>query len=482
MELNTRIISILEHLIEESQLSINYLIKKFTVSSRTIRYDIEKINQILEENNLDKIVKKGEIFYLEKTKSIQLYKDLLLFHSHLSIEDRCDYILLYLLMNRKIILESLVKELNVTRRTLNNDLKKIKIKLSKLNIKIENLKEQGLSLTGPERIIRAFFIKLFVKFYIGKNTLPLAQKKFIDSFIEKIDIEPIDHFCSDLNKNFFYVSNYVYSAIIVILTMAKLRNKKYSVPEKEMENIKKIKESKTFALISDLLPLELKKHLDSFDIIMLVTTITNSSYTPFTYEEFSKNIFINFIKDIKSQLNISFHISAEFIDKAYELIKIGVYKTEMNIIEKNFSINRFPITRTSLYNLIKDIIHRYFPNFHEEDIISLTILFKNFIDIKMPSFYKKNLIIIDTSNDNWIGNIVKNNLNLLFHVEKIEIVPIYELKNFFNEHKNVNFDLIVSLDDFDINIDTEIPILKVNFFEIYSNPYCLEGLKLLRKF
>ena len=94
------------------------------LKKRSILANIKVINKFLQSKNLNGIIRQNESFFIDKDEAFKI-KSLKL---NISIDnnERKDYIILKLLLFNSIKLNNSFTELDITRRTLNYDMKKIK--------------------------------------------------------------------------------------------------------------------------------------------------------------------------------------------------------------------------------------------------------------------------------------------------------------------------------------------------------------------
>ena len=165
--LNRRCITIIEMLMESKILTVNEISKCLGVSERTIRYDIDKINFFLMQNNLKMITKKaGKGIYLEantndKNNIRYAIKNMNTYNYIMSENERIKYILCLLLKSNKYVtIDSMARELSVCRSTIIKDLDKVKAWLKTKNIDVISKKAHGIKIEANEGDIRKAIISL----------------------------------------------------------------------------------------------------------------------------------------------------------------------------------------------------------------------------------------------------------------------------------------------------------------------------------
>lgn len=146
MFLNDREVKILEKLYHEQEIELDKLSEEFEISTRMIRYNIEKINTALLFFNMPilKRVKKSTfrfVKYVDKNKLMELVKEV----KPLEKKNRQYLIELMLLINKEVLnITKLSKYFDVTRITINSDIKDIKKKLSSKGISL--ISEDGVKI------------------------------------------------------------------------------------------------------------------------------------------------------------------------------------------------------------------------------------------------------------------------------------------------------------------------------------------------
>lgn len=179
-----RMLDILKIILEnEGKASYKYLAKNLYINERSIRYDIDKINEILFENHFIEIEKKpkGELFYSD----LNILSDVIsFFQKNISIDEIKDEIVLFkTLFQEKLNLKDLCEELEVSRTTIKNIVREIREKLEKYNLKLEIEIQKGLILVGDEVNIRTAQLKFLNKYF---NYFSSKHSEFIKKLLDEI--------------------------------------------------------------------------------------------------------------------------------------------------------------------------------------------------------------------------------------------------------------------------------------------------------
>lgn len=163
--MNKRLISIINELVElNKSISISDLAKKYQVSERTIRNDLNLIQEILAKNNLSALAF-GANGYVNREKDFPCIKEHLsstdFYQYKLSKEERKILAASILISSTEYItLSTIADQLFVSRATVINDLDGVKKYLSKGNLTVLSHPNKGLRVEGQESDKREFLIQI----------------------------------------------------------------------------------------------------------------------------------------------------------------------------------------------------------------------------------------------------------------------------------------------------------------------------------
>jgi lichenan operon transcriptional antiterminator len=170
--MNSRQFNLLTYLIgEEEPITGQYLAKQIQVTSRTVRNDLKVIDHFLSSESLGASIKslkgKGYILEVENEQVFNEYlKSCIEEDEQLPIEpeDRVHFLVKkFLLESHFIKIEDLADELYVSRSTLQNDLRDVKVVLDRYNLCLEKRPSYGLKVIGKEKDIREAISDLLFK-------------------------------------------------------------------------------------------------------------------------------------------------------------------------------------------------------------------------------------------------------------------------------------------------------------------------------
>lgn len=205
MTLSNRGSSILKILsMSEGKGNIKSLAESLELAERTIRYELEKIDDYLLSRNMKPLERTfgGNIFFEEYENFTQQAENLPS-ESMMDTHERRNYIFFKALFKEKINLTKLCEELDISRTTIKNDVKYLREELSKNNISLRAYQE-GLILEGTENDIRREQLK-FLKRYSNSMFYDTSQirtktEKIIEEYIKSVDFKVIKSFIDNVQK------------------------------------------------------------------------------------------------------------------------------------------------------------------------------------------------------------------------------------------------------------------------------------------
>lgn len=157
--LNERCNKILNILLEQHEpITINEISERLNVSNRTVRYDLEELDDFFKQYDDIKIHKRtGVGIWLEYSESkrnylLNLADSNKTYIKPFSTEERKYYIIKQLIQANDIIkMQNLANELYVSRVTVHNDLEAVEEWLSKFDLKLIKKQNYGLQISGEEK-------------------------------------------------------------------------------------------------------------------------------------------------------------------------------------------------------------------------------------------------------------------------------------------------------------------------------------------
>jgi len=222
------------------------LAKRFSVSTRTIRSDINEINELIEEYHAHIVYERGRGYRL-KIEDETLFATF----TQRSEEDsaiprtskeRIDALLLKLLMlSLPVKLDDIAEEWFVSRGTLQQDMGAVREQLQKYQITLESIPHQGIRLSGSEWAIRACMTETLWRRYSEQITPDLTT--FRPDSLDNLDLTYIDKVLhNSMNRFDIRISNeghlyLVFNCAVTILRITRGHELTTSVKNDEAEEV-----------------------------------------------------------------------------------------------------------------------------------------------------------------------------------------------------------------------------------------------------
>lgn len=474
MTLSNRGSSILKILsMSEGKGNIKSLAKSLELAERTIRYELEKIDDYLLSRNMKPLERTfgGNIFFEEYENFTQQAENLPS-ESMMDTHERRNYIFFKALFKEKINLTKLCEELDISRTTIKNDVKYLREELSKNNISLRAYQE-GLILEGTENDIRREQLK-FLKRYSNSMFYDTSQirtktEKIIEEYIKSVDFKVIKSFIDNVQKKMNKViSDEAYNIIAVYLIITVLRIKKEKFLE-EIGNQNFLADTEEFRCISsfkDILEKEFEIEFCHNEILQITDYFLGSHTYNFEQSYYKnwieieilvKKFIAAFNKNIHTDLSKDRILFKEIINH----IKPTLYRIKNRIKLENSIyaevLNSYPNIFYLTKKAIKDIENYLGVEFSDDETAFLAIYFKGAID--RNKFKEKDLkrVLVVCAHGYGTSKLLVQQLNEIYTINVVQTIPRYMLEKTLEEER---VDLIISTINIENKID--IPVVKVN--------------------
>lgn len=441
--INKREWKILQELVSEKVISLDYLIEQFKVSARTIQYNVNNINFYLIKEGLNKISIKNGIL-LSNHNDIKNFLNK--YNSYeIDSEDIKNIILLYAIFNENgLNISNLSKFLNISRNTLIGNFKNLK-----KDFKYINGKGYFLDVSNNEKI------ELLSKFYNNP-----VYTKFIEEIIDHKTIELIKTFLKEVSKVIkLNINNELYkNTLLSIYCYTKFPEHSQKINMLVNEEYTKIyniainffdNENSISHILDILMGISVNSNLKNWinDGLLMTKLIQNvSSY-----------LNINLINDKILLDFLSSHIKAAiFRIKKGILLEKEIYD---NLISKDDKLK--DIVKLSL----KEIENVFSVEFIESELNLIVFHFKASIDRTKINQRKKVILVCGMGYGT--SRILEYNLKEQFDIDIIDVLPKYMLNSELIENKSI--DHIITTIDLDVESIKINPVLKAQDYEKLEN-------------
>ena len=231
--MDSKLMQFLQLLVKNKTVKIDDFITQQKLTARQIRYREAKINDFLIENHLPKVTFKNGVYTLklseqQKHQLKELIADIDPYDYKMTTEERQEAIALLLIAtNDYITSSSFADKLNISKRTADSDISKLKTKLFPLNLELDAKTSKGYRINGNERDIRNLCVNLLMRNIRLESKqytdfLPLGKivyEMYCDLYLEKL-LEIIHLVEEDeINKELTYESKLM--LLMYLVTMIK---------------------------------------------------------------------------------------------------------------------------------------------------------------------------------------------------------------------------------------------------------------------
>lgn len=469
--MNKRTIDIIEKFNNyRGKIDIKQLSNELKVNQRTIRYDIEKINEELEKKGLNLIEKltkgglKGDI------RSLNILLDGLDFDENIFQEYKEVLILIIVTFEENININNICKKFDLGRTTIKTTLKDIKKILDLYKLELILNPQKGLKLIGKEENIRKLQLKLlnqYSSFHKENNFERKYIKKKIDIYFQEINPIFIDKFINFIIKSLNrMISDEAYATIFnyIIITILRLKKGKHLLISTNENFFYETDEYKVIKRSIALIESNYNLVIDTYELLKLTDYFLGShlyNASPsflsnwIEIEILTKRIIHNF-----SELSSCDLTNDKFLlDGLINHIKPTVYRI------KNF---------TELENTIEDEFKKLYPHIFADTKNSLKLL-EEFMGLSVPDnetafigmHFKaaidrnkvretKNILIV-CGMGYGTSKLISQQIRSLYEVNILDIIPQNQLQNYV-DNSNINLILTTSMNEEYFN---NIPIVKV---------------------
>mgnify|MGYP001308012178 CR=1 FL=1 len=454
--------------------TIKELAKVLKISERSIRYELEKIDNYLIDSGLEPLRRKfgGNIFfenykeYLENEESKEQ-------NSNLDTYERREYLSFICIFDEKINLTKASEILDVSRTTIRNDIRDIREELLNNNLELKISQQEGLILSGEETDIRKQQLKFLKKYsnfiFYSKAGLKTKKELIVEEYIKHIDINIIKNFINYIQKLLNkIISDEAYGIIAIYLIIAIIRIKQGKILEK-IANKQFLKDTAEYDTI-----LKAKGILESsYDIVLEeneILQITDYFLGSHTYN-FDKSYYSNwieidilvkkFIDNFNKKIDVDISKDKLLLDGILNHIKPTIYRLQNKIKLENSIfvevLNSYPNIFYNTKNSLKDIEKFLGLEFSNDEVAFLAIYFKSAID--RNKYKRKNLkkVLVVCGYGYGTSSLLVQQLKEVYTINIVKTIPRHLLEKTLQKEE---VDLIIST--VEIESSFSIPVVKVN--------------------
>ena len=329
-------------------ITITELASLFQVSERTIQYDLEYIESFADQLKIKierskslgvKITSQDETSFLSES-NVEM-------DVHFSKIERKEQIILRLFESSKPInSQTFADILNVSRRTVVEDLKSVQEWLGKYSLLLEYKKNKGFIIEGNEKNLREAYVNI-VSEYFRKATPHIGMKNFSKEDLEKIRRTVINI----LNEEDFHLVQVGIDGLIYHIIIAIHRAKEqymFEIPDEEYE---RLRQTDVFEIaikitqqLEEIFPIKFPKSEAAFITLHLLGARVTSYHE---YQEHKNITQISklFIQKVSAQIGIPLIHDHKLMTGLITHLQPAIHRMTFNMAHSN------PLKGKSLMNI-----------------------------------------------------------------------------------------------------------------------------------
>ncbi|WP_404455282.1 BglG family transcription antiterminator [Virgibacillus necropolis] len=464
MTLSKRSIFILNQLLNApSHVTPEELQTKLQVSKRTVYYDVQQINDWLEDHQLDPITNhygKG-ISLDEKTKK-QLPRFLYEIegrHYHLSTDERLAWITVLLLSHKKTYFANdFAETLEVSRSTVTHDIARLRKELSPLGLDVLSTKRDGYTITGSEKDKRQAFVRYYSELYTLQGWERLSSE-----VVESLDGPTIDNniqvVTGTLPFLFPIVKQWVTEAeklihvsytdemhdnlaIKSVIICKRLKNgDQITLEDEEKEVLSQTEEYKVARHIANRLSIHMDIAWPEDEICFLTMNLlgakVNTSKLPDdTVQELGqlKQVIRAMVSEFQNRAYVIFEDRSQMEEQLFIHLKPTYYRMKYGVFVENLLTPEIRQNYGEVFDITKKVVHHIEKlvgqSLNNDETAYIAMHFGGWLRKHNTEITPKKKGIVVCENGVGTSNILRSQLDTLF--SSIEIVQSVSYRNYIN--------------------------------------------------
>ena len=420
-------------------LKIQDLADELQVSKRSVYYDISKINEWLESNNIDPLIQeRGKGLLINKQQSLAIQKVLNQTNDSLLVytpEERVMIMICYIIVrDHPLYIDDFIQECQVSRNTIINDLKSVDNLLSKYSLNLSYDIKSGYRIIGDITKKRALFFMLFPNHlwsYHEKNQLFQS-----DDVKNKKNLYLLRSIEKELQAE--YVTG-ILPALSVFISSIENRNDELNFSDMDIEEII---ETKEYQLVHEYFP-KLKNSEQIYVTLHLLGSRLQTIPVNVMKEHGETYIIAkNLVKEFERISYFYYDKEEELINAISAHLKTSLYRYRYGIQLGNPMLDSIKTEYSDLFNLTKkacltlekqlDVL------ISDAEVAYLTLHFGAFMPQKKKNKEHFRILII-CPNGIGTGNMLRQEVsNLVPQATEITNLP---LSSYTPNH---DFDVVIS--------------------------------------
>lgn len=474
--LNNRCSQILKLLINSKiPISIHDISIRFNISSRTVRYDLDRIDDYLKENNLPFLIRRPNkgISILINDREEERLKNLIgtcrdSYDYVMSKNERMFHIISRLIGKEDYItINSLADDMFVSRGTVVADLKKVKDMLNSNDINLACVKGKGIKAYGDENNLRRIASNIIFEGYDENDKF---NTNLMNMF-KDIDMEFISNVIKDAeNQMGNTLSDYAFNNLLIHIAISIKRlqlSKDILMDEKELDNLIRTPEfsiaSGITKMIEDKYNIEIPKSEIGYIAIHLLGSNVMDKEEDNNEYLYVQLVAATLIESVQKNVKYDLFMDSQLLEGLIQHIKPMLYRLIHKINISNPLINDIMIKYKDVFEYVEkgidflknDLNIKLISN---EEIGYIVLHFMASLERIQNKNKKKPKVLVVCATGIGTSKLLAIKLKSVFDIDIVDTVSSHEVRNAIS---GKNIDFIVST--IEIN-DKDIKSITVNAF------------------
>lgn len=464
--MNSRIVCLIRMLLDGKSRSITHIATQLNTSQRLIRYDIEKANVFLTENDLPLIsIHRGEGAYLvfsdgEKEKLLELLAGLDAYKCYPNPSQRKDYILMSLLAQDGFITSQYLADLlQVSKSSIDKDLLAVRKEELPDDIILEGRTGKGIRITGEERQLRNMMFGLASKYIRFEDYLNGKKEagNYIDKIVQQLTapnmLQTLTKAVLELELNQGKRLTFeTYKELIIYLSVISCRIQKGFAVRLDIQELKLLRTTKEYLsamFFTNFIEKQSGLEFSPDEIGLVTTLLLSAKYV--SHEEYQKENWAQvqavsdaLIKGMEKKLGLAFSKDKELYHALQQHLGPGLarLKNRMPVNNPNLALIRheYPDISKTLTELVHSSEFDLFHDISDNEIGYITLHFCASAERHKRKRPICNIVIVCTHGVG-TGYLIKE--MLCAHFPNIRILEIATRKDLEKQYSKA-VDIIVS--------------------------------------
>lgn len=436
---------------------IRELASEYKVSNRTIRYDLDHIDELLMENQLpvfNRSSKQGISFVgsqKEKDRLVKLFQNKNDYYYNLSSKERVPFIILEILQSKEYTtLDTIAEMLMVSRSTIIKDMTKVKKWVAQYNLKFEAVPNRGMRITGDERTIRRGLTHLLQKESFEMIETQRREVQFIEQ--EEFDQiqDCLDKIEEEYGISFSHDAHLLLDLQIGIAVKRIQIGNEIAISDEEMRMLQYEREFVIALQMAKMLEIQFKTNINLQEIGYITTCFLSGSIFETNRNDKENLIEIQvllfeMITLVNEELGIDIFQEQELVDSLFNHLRAKIHRLKYDININNPLIEEIYSRYSYLFQIAKKSlvpVERYVGKKLSDDEIGFIALYIGaFLKKREREDQKKANVVVVCKSGVASSMLLTTELESIFQVQ---IVGTVESSKLVDKLQEEQIDLVVS--------------------------------------